>query len=471
MPRLPLKFGPLFQNDDEAAISGANTTDMRDGFFLVNSVTQERSWHRRPGLVKHLDLGTAKPVDGLWWWDKANCMVAVSNGRMFKITDNNGTLTEITGSTLMGMRRPTFATDGTNLLVANGGNINLSTGSTAAVLTSANAPQLCSFVAWMDTYFLATFDESDKYGYSKVGNNPDSWSALDFNVAMSSPDNTVAMAVDGGEILLFGKQSVEVHYDDAVSPFARNNAATMNHGCIAPYSAMKAKGAWLWLNERRELVTPSGRTPQSLSEPIARVLQNMGEVADAKADSFTIAGQTFYLLSFPTDGRTLVFNLTTGEWCGDWGYFQNGEYHQWLGNCCARATRWNQQLVGSRIDGTIYRMEEQLNDDAGSPIRAALRTGNITYGTLARKVNKGLWLNFRRTRGAAADGKIMVRWRETNGNWGNEVWFPVTVNQSDTSLVIPLRGLGQYRSRQYEIVMTDGVPLVFMGAEEEFTII
>lgn len=466
---VPLKFGPLFQNDHEAAIGGANTAAMHDGFFLVNPSTRERTWHRRPGLAEHIDLGTAKPVDGLFWWDKKQAMAAISDGRTFIISDSTGTVTELTGDALEKMRRPSFATDGDHLLIANGGRIVTTDGATPPVyLTSENAPTACRFVGWIDTYFLAAMHGTDQYFYSAVGNNPDTWAALDFETAMASPDNTVALRVDGGEIMLFGNETVEVHYDDGVSPFARNDAATMNHGCLAPYSALKAKGVWLWLNERREVVTPDGRTPTPISEPIARVLQELGEASDAMADSFTLAGQTFYTLTFPTAGKTLVLNLTTGEWCGEWGYWKNGEYRQWLGNCHAHAPHWSQNLVGSRIDGKIYLLSESNTTDAGAEIRAAIRTGNITHGTLQTKLCRALRLNFRRLPGYTDPATIMIRWRESGSpSWGREVFVNIGGNDGDTTLTVPLRGLGTYRSRQYEIIMTDAAPLVFMGAEEE----
>lgn len=470
MSTVPLKFGPLYQNDDEAALIDGSTVAMHDSFFIVNNGS--RTWHRRPGMRQHVNLGTAKPVDGLFWWDKKQCTIAVSDGRVFVISDNNGTVSEITGDRLGRMRRPSFATDGDTLLIANGGRIVFTDGTTAtAYIASENAPVNCSFVAWIDTYFIASFDGTDKYGYSSVGNNPDTWAALDFEVSMSSPDNTVAMKVDNGEILLFGSESVEVHYNDGVSPFARNDAATMNHGCIAPYSAMKVKGAWFWLNERRELVTPNGRTPTAISNDIARVLQGIEEVSDAKADIVTISGQTFYLLDFPTDGKTLVYNITAGEWSGEWGYYKDGEYKPWLGNCVAYASRWNQHLVGSRIDGNVFVMDEDA-DDAGVSIRASIKTCNISHGTTRPKQCHQMRMIFKRIPGVSPSGKIMLRYREAGSSlWKNERWVDVVDNTDSHNLYVDLRRLGIYEFRQYELVMTDFAPLVFMGAEEEVDVL
>jgi len=468
MATVPLKFAPYFANVDEIALTGGSTAALRDGFFIVNKATGERTWYRRPGLASHIDLGTAKPVDGLYWWQKAGVMVAVSDGRMFKVTANTGTVTEISGTdALQKLVRPTFATDGTNLLSANGGKIMATTGSTKAFLTDGDAPQACTHVAWLDTYFLANNVGSDAFNYTLVGNNPDNWNALDFEVAMTSPDDTVALLVDNGEIVMAGRNSVEVYYNDAVSPFSRNDSATMNRGCLAPYSFIKALGGWIWLNETREVVTPNGRTPVSISESIATVLQGLETVSDAKADTFTIAGQTFYMLSLPTEGRTLVLNLTSGEWVGEWGYYTGGSYQRWLGNCYAYSPTWNQHMVGSRVDGKIYLMNTTYNDDAGTEIRSLLRTGNINHGTDAKKRASRLILKFKR---GTMEGSpvISIRWKDNGlSEWSSEVFKDVSAGSiGETQCVVDLRQLGTYRQRQYEIVMTDAAPLVFMGAEE-----
>ena len=46
----------------------------------------------RFGLVEFCDLGTGKPGDGLFWWDKVNTLIAVSGGRAFRVNDDGSTV-------------------------------------------------------------------------------------------------------------------------------------------------------------------------------------------------------------------------------------------------------------------------------------------------------------------------------------------------------------------------------------------
>lgn len=81
-------------------------------------------------------------MDGLYWWPVQKVCIAVSGQRVFKITDSNGTYTEITGhpyahDTIQKLVRVTWADFGDRLYFANGGEISVVRGADIAGLDLA----------------------------------------------------------------------------------------------------------------------------------------------------------------------------------------------------------------------------------------------------------------------------------------------------------------------------------------------
>src|SRR5262249_47735087 len=78
---------------------------------------------KRPGLTQFINLGTSAPIDGLYWWEQQSIALVVSNGRIWKITDFTGSVTELTGDALNSGVQVTFAPNGTTMVMANGGRM------------------------------------------------------------------------------------------------------------------------------------------------------------------------------------------------------------------------------------------------------------------------------------------------------------------------------------------------------------
>lgn len=473
MPDIPLQLNnPLWENTDESIITGGASAFLNDGYFAVNPVTGDRVLARRPGLESHIDLGTGYPVDGLFWWSNKNIMLAISNGRIFKITASNGTVSEYTiggtGTFVAGVR-PTFASDGDIVLIASGGTLVAVDLTNADFITDVDAPSDSTHIVWLDTYYLANDGGLNKFQWSAPVNGYDTWSAIDYAVIQNDSTPIKAMGTDGRELWIFSENTVSAYYDDGVTPWARYDAGVLDTGCIAPYSAIRAAGNWVWLNNRREICVQNGRTVVPISQAFAKVIQGYETVSDAKADSFQIAGQVFYVLSFPTEGKTHVINMTTGEYQGEWSYYRNGVHERWLGNCVAYSDDWNQHLVGSRVDGKIYIMSTAYFDDAGNEMRSLFRTGHVTHGTYRNKRSKQLRIRLKRGVGLNQNqaSYLTVRYRDNGSNtYKNDRQLNVGIT-GDTNFYVTIHQLGIYRSRQYEFQLSYDIPLYLVGIEED----
>ena len=142
---------------------------------------------KRPGLKLFVDLGTSSSIDGLYWWNAKLMLIVVSAGRVWKITDAAGTKTELTGSTALKTGvRVTFATDGTTLIMANGGAMVTTTGSSLVTMADVDAPTTVSHVAYLDGYVLANKTGTATFYFSAI-NDMLTWGAADFASANATP--------------------------------------------------------------------------------------------------------------------------------------------------------------------------------------------------------------------------------------------------------------------------------------------
>jgi len=65
--------------------------------------------------------------------------------------------------------------------------------------------------------------------------------------------------------------------------------------------------------------------------------------------------------------------------------------------------------------------------------------------------------------------KLLIRWRsDGKSQWSNYREIDLGA-WGETEIVKRIRGLGQYRTRQYEIVSYTGGPITMTGAEENVT--
>lgn len=427
---------------------------------------------KRPGLTEHIDLGTGAPVDGIYWYDIGRVALAVSDGRVFKITDASGAMVELLGSAGIRSNAPVkFASDATRVVMANGGPMVHTDLATLTTMADADAPMTVTHLASLDQYLLATVGDSGKIMYSDI-NDLTGWQALSFFTAESKPDPIVAIEEGYGEIIALGRESVEFWVNDGQNPFSRIPGSAQPFGTAAPYSLALVGSAWMWLDDKKRFVTMQGRQVVPVSSPYDRMIQRFVAVDDAIGYATFIDGMPLYVLNFPTAGQTLVYNYATQQW-HKWGYWvqDKGLYQRFRGQSYSYAKAWNQHLVGDRVNGIIYTASRQTWTDNGNPIRSLLRTGHISHGLHADKQSDVLRLHCKRGFGTNAlpNPQVMMRRRINNrAQWGHERWRSLGMAGQHFPYIDWKRN-GQYRTCQYEFSHADNTDWVVMGAQELVT--
>lgn len=461
-------IGQPYENVDEVQLSQWAAT-MVDVVPVV--VEGKLQIVKRPGLQEFVSLGTNLGVDGLYWVDTHNLVLAVSQGRVWKITDQTGTMTELTGSTaLRSSANVTFAKDSSRTVMANGNNMVYTDYSTLTTVADADAPTSVTHVAEMDGYVLANSTTSGRVYFSDI-KDMTSWQALSFFEAESKPDNVLALGESFREIIALGSDSVEFWANDGQTPFARIPGSAQPFGISAPYSLANAGGVWIWLGHDRRLMAMQGRQAVPVSTPYDRIIQGFLAVSDAVGYTVSIDGLPIYLLNFPTAKQTIAFNYETKQW-HKWSYWDaaRGEYRRFRGLSYCYARAWNLHLVGDHDNGKIYIAKRGIYTDDGNTIRSLLRTGHNSYGVEATKQSDIFRLRVKRGQGgtAIAEPKISMRQRRDNRNWGQERWKSLG-KVGEHEIHLDWRVNGVYKTCQREFVHSDNTDLVIMGANEYLT--
>lgn len=465
---IPLITQP-YETVDDVQVSTFNSTIID---AVPMRVGEQIHLTKRPGLIEYIDLGTNAGIDGLYWFDRSRVMLAVSAGRVFKISDSLGTRTELIGSTALLSNSPVrFVSDATRVVMANGGQMVHTDLSTLTTMADPDAPTDVTHLATIDQYVLANDAGSGVVKFSDI-NDLTSWDPLAFFTAESRPDDIVAIDEGFREIIALGRETVEFWINDGQNPFSRIPGSAQPFGTEAPYSLTLIGSTWMWLDQYRRFATMQGRQVVNVSSPYDRLIQRYSAVDNAIGYAVSFEGMTLYVLTFPTAGETLVYNYSTGEW-HKWGYWQSqsGVYQRFRGSAYAYARAWNQHLIGDHSNGKIYKMSRTYFTDNGNPIRSLLRTGHINHGAYWDKRSEIVRLHCKRNSAntTTPDPQISMRRRINNRpEWGQERWK--SLGQTGQAYpYIDWRRNGIYKTCQYEFVHADDSDLVMMGAQEYIT--
>ena len=463
---IPLTFGANKFEEDV----GLSTT----GSKLVNYyVTSTGALARAKGLTELCNFGVSYKIDGLFWWDRQQIAIAQTGGRHFKITNANGAYTEITGSAAQIGNKVYYSDFGTSLYTANRGKIiKIPSSGAAAYLTDGDAPTDVSQIASLNKRLIALPHNSETIEYSD-SLAPDDWSG-GFVTPTNRPDLTKAIGVANDIIEAWGTESLQGYRDDGSTPIINETQYTAQRGIGAPHSHIYIENTWYWIDHEKKVVRLNGRIPEIISLTLNKYLQSFTSVSDAIGSQTSFDGRPIYLLSFPSDGKTIAVDIYGGGWfeLANWSIAQ-ADYERWHGDAACFATKWGLHLIGDNTTGKVYKIDQSSYQTDGNILRSLVRTPVISHG------NAGVWKQVRRLIfhlqksdevQRADDVTLRVKWSDDGGTtWSNER----TINFGETgqrTFQKELRSCGRYKTRQYEIVQDDQSPVVIEQILEDYSL-
>ncbi len=428
--------------------------------------------NRAPGLEKVVTVGGG-PIRGLW--ALGDYFYAVSGGSFYRIDSsfNAELIGMVTGTGTVSM-----ADNGTQIFVAcnPNGYIYDTTNNQIQRIGDEDFPGAVT-VTYLDGYFVFNEPNSQRLWVTDILNGA-SIDPLGFASAESSPDNVVGVIGDHREIWVFGTNSVEVWYDagDPDFPLQRIQGAFNEIGCAAPYSIAKMDNGIFWLGQDARgqgmVYRSQGYSGQRVStHAVEWQIQQYADLSSAIAYAYQQDGHSFYVLSFPGENTSWVYDASTQAWHERAG-FENGEFVRHRGNCAVFFK--NNNLVGDYLTGDIYRLSLDVFTD-GEGVQKWLRSWRALptgKNDLRRSAHHSLQLDMETGTGLQyGQGQfpeVILRWSDDGGHtWTKEYPLQVgKVGQFGTRVIWRRLGMTtKLRDRVYEVSGTDPVKIVILGAE------
>ena len=337
----------------------------------------------RPGLLSPA-FGTLPnaPVRGLFAGDER--MFAVGGSHFYEVNSAGAVSTDYgvmdAGSTLSPVQ---IVANGTQILVMDyGANIvyNANPGGPSMDIVFAGRA-----LEYLDGFYISI--DATAANVVNVSGYLDGtvWNALDTIQTTGAADYKNQLAVLNGQLWIFGQSTTEVWYNagNPLFPFARVPGATLNFGCLAPFSVVKFYNTIMWLgcdtNGVLQVYMTQGTNPIRVSNPaieqqILGITQStpegiMEEIVYTRAYGYQENGHTFYVLltcnSSWTPQAAYVYDLTTGMW-HERAY--DGPFPVCFANIPGILFSTSPGYVGDAKSGAIYHQGQGYTSDAGTDI-------------------------------------------------------------------------------------------------------
>lgn len=392
-------------------------------------------------------------------------LYAVTGNNLYKVSVN-GTPTSI--GVISGTNRVVMDDDGTNLVVAIGSNFPYNYNGTT--LTQGSDPDLphANSCIYINDRFI--YDRDGGLAFSDL-NDPLVVNSSNILNSNTKSDNTVAVHNRAQQIFSVGTNSIEpINFTGSgTPPYNRVNSAIQEDiGTESPYSLANNKDFIYFLGKDRAVYQMQGFSSRPITNPaIGQAIQNYDVVYDAFGLCFNFDSQFFYLLSFPAEGETWLYNQNVGLWT-NLDYYPDG-----LGSLIAGyAYAYGKHLVSNRLDGNIYELDFDTYQD-NSQIIQRIRTTRevkakdfglpdrpITMDSLRLRIEPGTSL-------VTAESQIIMQYSDDNGKtWSQERWADIG-DQGEFDYELQWISLGTFRRRIFRFTMSDAIKWVLVSCSAE----
>lgn len=286
-------------------------------------------------------------------------------------------------------------------------------------------------VTTLDGYTVFTRQESQEFFISAI-RETQTYAALDFALAEAESDNLVTVLNYNRQLILIGTRSTEVWYDTGNNtfPFERIDGVLIKKGTAAKYSAISDVTGVYWLGDDKVWYRATNYQPERIStHGIERIINEMEVIGDCFAFIYVQEGHRFLCTTYPTEGKTLCYDITSGLWHERESLNPvNMMPGQWLAN--AHANFAGKELVGDINTGTIYELDLDAYTENETTmickVVSATQFDDYNRDSIGRFT---LWMDT----GVGLDGipqgvdpQIMMKSSRDGGQiFSNELWQPM----------------------------------------------
>ena len=464
-------IGPTYENRS-LSVDAQRTLNLYPETIESGAGKNVVAFHGTPGTSLFATL-TSGPVRGLFASDESGGrLLAAGNDALYDVT-SGGDISSLGAIASTTSDPVSISFNGAEYLVIADNTGYILSGTTLTAITDADFTALTpNHGIFLDSYFI-TFDTNTQIIYISGAYDGTAWDPLEFTSAESSPDDLVTIAENAEVLWLFGAEKTEIFTNtgNVDFPFERVQGAVSEEGCAAARTVAKLGGGLAWLagNFRGtgRVVLAQGVQPQRIStHAVEKAINGYATISDAIAYSYIEEGHEFYVLNFPTDQTTWVFDLTSKMW-HERSYWDaaNGKHRDILGQ--SHAFVYGKHLVGDRRNGKIYTQSLDTYDDNSEAIRRVRRAPYVSEENkviLHRHLELDMETGVGLVTGQGSDPQVMMRYSDDKAHtWSTELQGSIG-KIGEYADRVKWNRLGTSRHRIYEIAITDPVKVAFTDA-------
>ena len=416
-------------------------------------------------------------------------MLTLPTSPIYGMSEFRGVLYVVAGTVLYKVLSDwTYTTIGTvdlsfdtTIAANNGGQICFNSGTTNKAYVYDTGTLVFTQITDIAFYGSPRVDYLDGYGvfvrpntqqfYISAINNFLTFDALDYASDEADPDNLVTFIVDHRELILFGERTSTVWFNsgDATFPLSRRDGAEMEVGCAAKLSVAKMDNSVYFLGRSgygQGLVYKLNQyTPQIISNRgIEYLINSLTTIDDAFAYTYQKNGHSFYVLTFPTDNKTLVYDASIQD--NDMAWSVRETYGIGRDRASCHVFAFSNHLVGDYASGIIYKLSDTTHLDGTLPIAWSRTTAHI-ISDYKRVKHKEVVLNFETGVGTegGAEPLVYLTYSDDGGATyitGREVNLSLGVIGQRKNRVQTAR-LGSARDRVYKVYGSAPVKTVLVS--------
>lgn len=379
-----------------------------------------------PGENLFLDVG-ATPFRGGIEFEPGSVGYAVHRGVLYEINNagvatNRGTLLTTTG-------RVSMSHNGTQVMIVDGtyGYIYNTSTLVFAQITDVNFPANPTTVTFLAGRFVVSFANTGRF-YESNSYNGLVWDPLRFANAETNPDPIMSIWSSNGQLIPLGTQTMEYWGLSGTLDFtfAMLQGTATEWGLAARWSIAKYDNSMACLIKNRMgqvmVAKLAGYLPQKISTPdLDSIINGYSSTSDATAYSYMLGGHPMYVISFPSAGKSWLYDGSTSLWSPLKSFGSgrhNGEFS---------FTLLGRTLVADSTDGKLYDLKATAFTDNGASIEREIVGETIanpdgsvvTVDCLRLDMETGIGT----TSGQGVNPQVSLSISRNNGRtWGPEMW-------------------------------------------------
>lgn len=414
---------------------------------------------RAPGIAAFTDTGE---VEVRGFGKLAGVLYACAGTRLYSVS-SGGLATALTGTAIAGVGPVRIHSNATALVVTPGDGLGYSSdGVTVVQITDPDFTTSGGAADGVNLDGYSVFRRPGTRSFINTGIDTLAVAGLDIGSAAATPDPLVGLIVNNRELVFVKEGSSELWYNagNAIgTPFSRSPDGFKELGCAARGSLCTQDNSPIMLAGDKTFRRLQGVWSRISQHGIESILQRMTVRADCIALPYTQEGHLFVAFTFASEGRTLVVDLTTGEWHERESMLDDGTS---LGSWRVQAIIecYGRTFVGDRISGKLGVLDPDTHEEFGDP--------QVMQWSYAPVYSEGLKLSHARLElgftggqgtatGQGADPKLTLFVSDDGGNTERARPTKSLGAMGEYGATIVYDNLGESANRVYRCQMSDPV--------------